>query len=177
MRYALLLLSFLVLPGAALAQKAGKTTKKAVAPSVTAPAPAIAPAIAPAAEVAPAAPAAPAVAARPVDPPAPDGFQKYYFIMLLKGTKLDQERAALVKMMEGHLEYMEKLTTDGKCLMDGTFMDGGTARGFMVVRATSIDEVKAVADGDPVVQAGRVVYEIHPYMTESTVFEKAPASK
>ncbi len=172
MRTSLVFLALLAAPTALFAQSSRKATKPAAVPApaaVSAPAPAVAPAVAPTA-VAPAAPTA--VAARPVDPPAPSGFQKYYFVMLLKGTKLDQDKAALVKMMEGHLDYMDKLSTDGKCLVDGTFMDGGTARGFMLVRANTVDDVKALADADPVVQAGRVVYEVHPWMTESMVFEK-----
>lgn len=150
-------------------------TARAQAPAKAAKAtPPPAPAAAPAPSAAPAGAAAPvpAAAAKPVDPPAPAGFQKYYFVMLLKGPKQDQDKAALVKMMEGHLDYMEKLATDRKCLVDGTFMDGGTWRGFMLVRANTVDEVKAIADADPVVQAGRVTYETHPWMTESTVFEK-----
>jgi uncharacterized protein YciI len=163
-----LMLGLLAAPTALLAQSRVKATV---------PAPADKPATEMSAPAAPAskaqtAPGSAQMPAKPVDPPAPDGFQKYYFVMLLKGAKLDQDKATLTKMMEGHLEYMEKLAGERTGLVDGTFMDGGTWRGFMLVRAKSIDDVKAVVENDPVVQAGRVVYEIHPWMTESTVFEK-----
>ncbi len=165
MRTSILLFALLALPATLLAQTPGKSAKPAPMPATK---PAAAPTAAP---VAPAPAMAPAPAAKPVDPPAPSGFQKYYFVMLLKGTKLDQDRAALTKMMEGHLDYMDKLGTERKSLVDGTFMDGGTWRGFLLVRAASVDEVKTIVDADPVVQAGRVVYEVHPWMTESGVFE------
>ena len=185
-RRSLTLLLLLALPAAVLAQAPAKKTKSA-APKTEAtrrPAkvPTVGPAVAPAAAPAPAAmpaPAAPAAsdapaptAGPPVDPPAPMGFTKYYFVMLLKGPKLNQDQATKRAMMEGHLEYMEKLSTDRKCLVDGTFMDGGDWRGFLLVRAGSVAAVKTIADADPVVQAGRVVYEVHPWMTESLVFEK-----
>lgn len=170
MRTSILFFALLALPATLLAQMPSKSAKPAPIPAAK---PAAAPTVAP---TAPAPATAPAPVAKPADPPAPSGFQKYYFVMLLKGPKLDQDRAALTRMMEGHLDYMDKLSTESKGLVDGTFMDGGAWRGFLLVRAATIDEVKTLVDADPVVQAGRVIYEVHPWMTESTVFETGAAA-
>lgn len=93
--------------------------------------------------------------------------------MLTKGEKRDQDRATLVKLMEQHLDYVEKMGNERKFLFDGTMMDDGALRGFIIVKAASIAEAKTLAEGDAMVQAGRVAYEVHPCMSESGALEKA----
>ena len=46
---------------------------------------------------------------------------------------------------------------------------GGTRRGIVVYRASSIEEARRLAEGDPMVKIGRLAVEVHPWMTAKGV--------
>jgi uncharacterized protein YciI len=48
----------------------------------------------------------------------------------------------------------------------GPFGDDGDWRGIFILDVATVEEAKAQVDRDPAVQAGRFVYEIHPWWSE-----------
>jgi len=53
----------------------------------------------------------------------------------------------------------------GVLFVGGWFMDLGDARGFYVFTVDSIEEAKALTNADPAIQAGKLLFEFHPWQT------------
>ena len=59
---------------------------------------------------------------------------------------------------------IRKMFADGKLVVAGPFTDGGELRGIFILRVASMDEAKALTQDDPMVKAGHLNAEIHPWM-------------
>lgn len=110
------------------------------------------------------------LAAEPAPPAAeaeaPAGMEMFYFVMLIRGPKWTaKETEATRKIQDAHMANMVTLHDEGKLILAGPFADEGKWRGLFLLRADSAAEAKAMVDADPAVKAGRLTYEIHPWMT------------
>ena len=90
-----------------------------------------------------------------------------YFMGLLSrgpnaGTGTAEERE---KIQAAHLANIERLHLAGKLLVAGPFLDNGILRGIFIYKCASLEEAQALAATDPSVQAGRLIVEIHPWLT------------
>ena len=54
----------------------------------------------------------------------------------------------------------------GELILLGPYTDEGFWRGVVVFKVDSLEEAEALAANDPSVQAGRMAFEIHPWMIE-----------
>ena len=91
----------------------------------------------------------------------------YYMGFLKKGSKWTPEvTPETTKIQEGHMAHLKKSADTGKLILAGPFSDNGDIRGILVYKTASIDEARAIAEQDPAVQAGRLVVEMHPWMTQ-----------
>ena len=160
-------------------QPAPATPAPAAAPAAPAPT-ALAPAAAPPA--APAAPApvpAPAVAAAlPASEPKPgEGdhveMTTYYLVLLRRGpTWTAEETPAVVKLQAAHMANIRRLAEAGTLALAGPFLEQtgpGSLSGLFLFRAGSRQEVEALTATDPMVQAGRLVPEILPWLGPKTL--------
>ncbi|MSU23664.1 MAG: hypothetical protein EXS32_07560 [Opitutus sp.] len=90
----------------------------------------------------------------------------YYFGLITigpkSGTGTAEERE---KLQAAHMANIERLHAAGKLPVAGPFMDNGAWRGIFIYKCATLDEAKALAASDPLVQAGRLVVEIHPWLT------------
>ncbi len=90
----------------------------------------------------------------------------YYFGLITRGpnagTGTAEERE---KIQAGHMANINRLAKEGKLLVAGPFMDNGVWRGIFIFKCASLAEAQALAATDPAVQAGRLVVEIHPWLT------------
>jgi uncharacterized protein len=68
------------------------------------------------------------------------------------------------KIQAGHMANIRKMADSGKLVVAGPFADRGDPVGLYIFKADSIEEVKAMAEQDPAVQAGRLVIEVRPWM-------------
>jgi uncharacterized protein YciI len=57
------------------------------------------------------------------------------------------------------------LNEQGKLLVSGPFADDGDWRGILIFDVTTKEEVEQLLKGDPAIQAGRLSYKIHPWLT------------
>ena|ERR1051326_2784381 len=89
-----------------------------------------------------------------------------YFLRILKRGPVwtPEETEELERLQQAHLDYGSKLIAEGKIVLNGPLLDGGFLRGVSVMRADSLEEAQRLADGDPAVQAGRLVCDVHPWM-------------
>ncbi|MCW3106672.1 MAG: hypothetical protein JWQ09_1178 [Segetibacter sp.] len=88
-----------------------------------------------------------------------------YFVMLMKGPNRTQDSTTAEKIQEGHMANISKLAATGKLIVAGPFMEDKNWRGIFILKTNSIEEAEALVKTDPAVVAGRLSYEIHPWMT------------
>jgi len=83
----------------------------------------------------------------------------------------------LEALQRAHLGYMSWLAKEGKLLLAGPFLDGTDLRGICLYSVEAVEEARALGDGDPAVQAGRLRFEYHPWYGPrgiTSVLLKAP---
>jgi uncharacterized protein len=95
-----------------------------------------------------------------------DNLKPYFFVLLKKGPNRDQDSITAVQIQKEHLQNINNLAASGKLNIAGPFLDDGELRGIFIFDSNNEEEVKRLVDNDPAVKAGRLTYEIHPWMTE-----------
>ncbi len=95
-----------------------------------------------------------------------DNLKPYYLVLLKKGPHREQDSATAAKIQKEHLENINRLAASGKLNVAGPFLDDGDLRGIFVFDSQSEEEVKLFCENDAAVKSGRLVYEIHPWMTQ-----------
>lgn len=98
--------------------------------------------------------------------------KKYFFVMLENGPHRDQDSVTREKIQEGHLANIHRLFDEGKLDVAGPFLDDGEWLGIFIFDCKTKEEVEQFLQTDPAIQAGRLTYEIHPWMTyKGTTFK------
>ena len=90
----------------------------------------------------------------------------YYLALLRKGPRRDQDSITAAKIQDAHLANIRRLYNEGKLDLAGPFLDGGDLQGIFVLNVANMEEAKKLADEDPAVKAGRLILEIHPWMSQ-----------
>lgn len=99
-------------------------------------------------------------------------YMTVYLGLLVRGPQAaawDERPDELAQLQEAHLANIRRLAEAGVLLVAGPFTDDGHIRGVYVFRADSVEEVADLIASDPSVQAGRLAFEIHPWMVEKGV--------
>ena len=97
---------------------------------------------------------------------AGDNLKPYFFVLLKKGPNRGQDSVTAAKIQKAHLENINRMAASGKLNVAGPFLDEGEMRGIFIFDSGNEDEVRKLVENDPAVKAGRLTYEIHPWMTE-----------
>ena len=101
--------------------------------------------------------------------PAPE-MVTYYFVLLTRGPKWTPEKTPeTAKIQEGHMANMKTMHEAGKLALAGPFADTGNWRGIFVLKTASLEEAKSLVEKDPAIKAGRLAFEIHPWMTQKGI--------
>lgn len=93
--------------------------------------------------------------------------KQYYFVMLTKGEKRNEisDTALINDLQSRHLANIDSLAQEGKILVAGPFGDDGNWRGIFIFDADTQEEVEAYLNTDPMIKAGWLGYEVHPWWT------------
>lgn len=99
---------------------------------------------------------------------SPDPSLTYYYLGLLikgpqSGTGTKEDRHV---NQAAQNEYINRLAKEGKLLVAGPIDDRSEWRGIYIFKCSSLGEAQALADADPMVKAGRLKIEVHPWLTE-----------
>lgn len=89
--------------------------------------------------------------------------QKYFMVFLKSGPERSQSEEEAMKLQEKHLAYLQKMADEGKTSITGPLESEGDIRGIVVYHTATLEEARELAEGDPAVQAGRLVVEVHPW--------------
>jgi uncharacterized protein len=90
-------------------------------------------------------------------------FEKVFFGFLVTGPNRGQDAETAKRLQAEHLAYMEGQSKEGKLIVAGPFTAGGTRRGVVVYRVADEAEARTRAGADPMVKAGRLAVELHPW--------------
>lgn len=89
--------------------------------------------------------------------------QQYYIVFLKKGVNRDQDSLSAAKLQEQHLEHLSRMHQEGYISLAGPFGDDGEIRGLVVYNTATLDQADSLARLDPMVKAGRLEVEVHPW--------------
>jgi uncharacterized protein len=99
----------------------------------------------------------------------PSDMTTVYLVFLNRGpTWTPEESEESDRLQIKHLAHLKKLKEGGQIIMVGPCQDGGQLRGVCLYRVDSLEEVKALAEADPAVQAGCLAVEIHPWWVSAS---------
>ena len=87
--------------------------------------------------------------------------KQYCLRLYRKGPNRDQPPEEADRIQLEHLRYLFQLRAEGMIVINGPVIDDSGLSGMAIFNTTDKEEVKRLADGDPAVKAGRVVYEIY----------------
>jgi uncharacterized protein len=87
----------------------------------------------------------------------------YYLVFLKKGPNRNQDSITVSKLQSQHMAHLNKMADEGKMDICGPLMDDDDIRGVCVYNVASKEEALKLASEDPMVKAGRLTVEIHPF--------------
>lgn len=89
--------------------------------------------------------------------------KKYFLCIYLRGEKTDQDSITLQNLQQGHLDNINAMDEAGVICMAGPFGDDTEKRGILMFDVEAVEEAELWLKKDPMVIAGRLTYEIHPW--------------
>jgi uncharacterized protein YciI len=93
----------------------------------------------------------------------------YYLVFLKKGPDRSQDSVTVQKLQEQHIAHLEKMANDGKMDICGPLMDNIDIRGICIYNVATKEEAEKLANEDPMVKAGRLMVEVHPFYSAKGV--------
>jgi uncharacterized protein len=98
----------------------------------------------------------------------------YYLFLLKKGpTWSPDETPEIDALQEAHLANLNRLAEIGKLVINGPLLDSfaasGEIRGIGALKTGSLAEAQELISTDPMVQAGRLVFELHTWMIAKNI--------
>lgn len=92
--------------------------------------------------------------------------KRYYFCMLKRPEKVTlPDSTSLAKLQQEHVAHIFSMIRQGKFLLSGPMDDDGSLRGILVIDAATEEEARAIEAVDPMVKAGLLEMEFHPWWT------------
>lgn len=98
---------------------------------------------------------------------------RYVFILKKGPTWSPDSTPEIAALQEAHLANYRRLADIGKLVVTGPFLDAfatsGEVRGMGVLRAESFEEAHQLISTDPMVQANRLIFELHAWMVDKNI--------
>ncbi len=91
--------------------------------------------------------------------------QQYYMVFLKGGENRSQDSTEAARLQSKHLAHLERMAIEGYASLIGPFEDEGDVRGIVVYNTRTLKEADSLANMDPMVKAGRLKVEVHPWWT------------
>ncbi|KAA5827555.1 hypothetical protein FPF71_01560 [Algibacter amylolyticus] len=89
--------------------------------------------------------------------------QQYFMAFLKKGAIRMQNEEESAKLQKQHLAHLKKMYQLGYADISGPFGDDGDIRGITIYNVPTLKMADSLANSDPMVKAGRLVIEVHPW--------------
>ena len=89
----------------------------------------------------------------------------YYLALLKAGPHRDQDSTTAANIQEDHLANIRKLGAEGTLDIAGPCLDDGDLKGIFIYNVGTLEQADSLARTDPAVRAGRLIVELHPWMS------------
>ena len=89
--------------------------------------------------------------------------QQYYIAFLKRGNNRSQSKAEADSLQKLHLAHLGNMYNKGFADISGPFGDDGDIRGITIYNVPTQKIADSLANMDPMVKAGRLQIEIHPW--------------
>ena len=89
--------------------------------------------------------------------------QQYFIAFLKKGTTRSQNKQEADSLQKLHLAHLSSMYEQGFADISGPFGDDGDIRGITIYNVPTQKMADSLANMDPMVKAGRLEIEIHPW--------------
>lgn len=89
--------------------------------------------------------------------------QQYFMAFLKRGENRSQNKAEADSLQALHLAHLGKMYELGYADISGPFGDDGDIRGVTIYNVPTLQMADSLANADPMVKAGRLIIEIHPW--------------
>lgn len=89
--------------------------------------------------------------------------QKYFIAFLKSGPNRSQPEEEANRLQEQHMAHLGKMYELGYADISGPFEDNGDIRGITIYNVPTLRMADSLANADPMVKAGRLVIEMHPW--------------
>ena len=89
--------------------------------------------------------------------------QQYFMAFLKKGPIRGQNEEESAELQELHIAHLTKMYDLGYADISGPFGDDGDFRGITIYNVPTLKMADSLANSDPMVIAGRLNIEIHPW--------------
>lgn len=89
--------------------------------------------------------------------------QQYFIAFLKRGPNRSQNEEEANTLQSAHLAHLGRMYELGYADISGPFGDDGDIRGITIYNVPTIEIADSLANADPMVKAGRLEIEIHPW--------------
>lgn len=89
--------------------------------------------------------------------------QQYYMVFLKEGKVRSQDTVEIAELQKQHMAHLNRMAEEGYASLMGPFADDGEIRGVVVFNTRTAEEADSLAKLDPMVRAGRLEVEVHPW--------------
>lgn len=89
--------------------------------------------------------------------------QQYFIAFLKRGPIRSQNEEEAAKLQAEHLVHLGRMYEEGYADISGPFGDDGEIRGITIYNVPTLKMADSLANLDPMVKAGRLEIEIHPW--------------
>lgn len=89
--------------------------------------------------------------------------QEYFIAFLKTGPNRSQSEEEANKLQAAHLAHLGKMYDLGYADISGPFGDDVDIRGITIYNVPTLQIADSLANSDPMVKAGRLVIEMHPW--------------
>jgi len=100
------------------------------------------------------------------DPAEPPGFEQYTLVLMKRGDHWNPNAPEFMDVMKQHHAFVKQMTDQGNMAIAGPFpfSEQGELRGVAIFRVGA-DQTAKLTQDDPIVKAGLLKTEIHPWGT------------
>lgn len=89
--------------------------------------------------------------------------QQYFLVLLKKGPNRSQDSATAAHLQKEHIDHLNRMYKEGYSSLAGPLGDDGDIRGIVVYNVPTQQIADSLANLDPMVKAGRLQVEVHPW--------------